>query len=130
MSLGWQPCTCCSLLICARFYKAGLWLQRALYRDCNYCCLAEMPSITNKLCCIQMRESHFLFWILRYGPRVLLLFLQFMYSFLFSFIYLFFSNLTFYRQHMRYYILSKAPKTNQAPCAEKNNLAPGFNYTL
>lgn len=59
VSLGWQPCTCCSLLICARFYKAGLWLRLAWCRNCNYCCLAEMPSITNKLWCIQIKRAVF-----------------------------------------------------------------------
>lgn len=63
VSIGWQPCTC-SLLICGRFYKAGLWMPLAWYRNCNYCFLAEMPSITTQLCCIQIKKCGFCsgFW--------------------------------------------------------------------
>lgn len=57
VSLGWQPCTCCSLLICARFCKAAPRMPLAWYRNCNYCSLAEMPSITTKLFCIQIEKS-------------------------------------------------------------------------
>lgn len=59
VSPGWQLCARCSPLICARFYMAAPWLRLAWCRNCNYCCLAEMPSITNKLWCIQIKKAAF-----------------------------------------------------------------------